>query len=114
MNLHPYWDSGVETFPKSGPPPNYRPPPLSEIPAAATTAKKNNPDTDPALKLNDPTNYKLWANESFALARNAACAGIADGTQVNVAYRNRAIGIVRQRVAWGGYRLAALLNSIWP
>ena len=114
VNLHSYWDSGVETFPKTGPPPTYQPPPLSEIPAATATAKKSNPDTDPALKLNDPTNYKLWANESFTLAKNTAYAGIANGTQVNAAYRNRAIKIVRQRVAWGGYRLAALLNSIWP
>ena len=113
-NLHSYWDGGLGTFPKGGPPPQYQPPPLSQIPAAAATAKKSNPDTDPALKLNDPTNFKLWANESFALAKSAAYAGIGDGTEVNAAYRNRGVRVVRQRVAWGGYRLAALLNSIWP
>jgi hypothetical protein len=31
-NLHSYWDAGIDTFPKSGPPPTYIPPPLSEIP----------------------------------------------------------------------------------
>jgi hypothetical protein len=113
-NLHSYWDSGIATFPKTGPKPEYRPPPLSQIPAAAATAVRGNPATDPALKLNNPTNYRLWANESFAFAKSAAYAGISNGTTVNAAYRNRGIRIVRQRVAWGGYRLAALLNSIWP
>jgi len=113
-NLHSYWDGGIGTFPKTGPAPGYRPPPLSQIPAAAATAMKNNPPTDPALKLNDPTNFKRWANESFALAKSAVYPGITNNAQVNAAYRNRGIGVVRQRVAWGGYRLAALLNSIWP
>jgi hypothetical protein len=112
-NLHSYWDGGLDTFPKGGPPPEYRPPPLSQIPPAAVTATRGNADTNPALKLNDPTNFRLWANESFALAKSAAYADITNNTQVTAAYRNRGIRIVRQRAAWGGYRLAALLNSVW-
>jgi hypothetical protein len=28
-------------------------------------------------------------------------------------YNKRALKYARRRVAWGGYRLAALLNAIW-
>lgn len=111
-NLHSYWDSGLNTFPLTGL--NFAPPPLSKIPAAAATAKAGNPPTDPALKLNDPTNYQAWADESFELAKSVTYNGITNGGKPSKAYRNRGIKTVRKRVAWGGYRLAALLNSIWP
>lgn len=111
-NLHSYWDTGLNTFPLTGL--NFAPPPLSKIPAAAATAKAGNPPTDPALKLNDPTNYQAWADESFELAKSVTYNGITNGGRPSKAYRNRGIKIVRKRVAWGGYRLAALLNSIWP
>ena len=32
INLHSYWDGGLESFPKGGPPPQWLPPPLSQIP----------------------------------------------------------------------------------
>ena len=35
-NLHSYWDGGIGAFPKTGP--NFAPPPLSQIPAAAAKA----------------------------------------------------------------------------
>ena len=111
-NLHSYWDGGLGTFPLSGP--NFAPPPLSKIPAAVAKAKAGNPATDPKLKLNDPTNYQAWANESFELAKSVTYNGITNGSKPNAAYNKRGIKTARKRVAWGGYRLAALLNSIWP
>lgn len=54
-NLHSYWDGGIGTFPPTGP--NFTPPPLSQIPAAAALAMSGNPDTDSALKLADPFNF---------------------------------------------------------
>lgn len=111
-NLHSYWDGGLATFPPTGA--NFAPPPLNTIPAAVARAKAGNPDTDPALKLDDPTNYQTWADESFELAKTVAYKGIANGSKPTAAYKNRGIKTVRKRVAWGGYRLAALLNSIWP
>ncbi len=111
-NLHSYWDGGLGTFPPTGP--NFRPPPLSSIPAAAKRARAGNPASAPEVKLNDPFNFQSWADESFALARDVAYDGITDGGSPSAAYKRKGIKVARQRVAWGGYRLAALLNAIWP
>jgi hypothetical protein len=111
-NLHSYWDGGIGSFPKTGP--NFAPPPLSQIPAAAATATAGNPATDPKIKLNDPTNFSAWADESFALAKSTAYKGMQNGVTPSAAYNAASVKVARKRVAWGGYRLAALLNSIWP
>ena len=111
-NLHSFWDGGIGTFPRTGP--NFRPPPLSQIPAAAAKATAGNPDTDPALKLDNPFDFQSWADESFALAKDVAYKGITNGGKPSAAYKSKATKVARQRVAWGGYRLAALLNAIWP
>ena len=111
-NLHSYWDGGLTTFPPTGA--NFAPPPLTSIPAAAKKAKTGNPATDPALKLNDPTNYQAWADESFDLAKSVVYKGISNGSKPTAAYNTKGVKVANKRVAWGGYRLAALLNSIWP
>ena len=111
-NLHSYWDNGLGTFPLSGP--NFAPPPLSQIPDAVAKAKAGNPATDRKLKLNDPTNYQAWADESFELAKSVTYKGITNGSKPTATYNSQGIKTARKRVAWGGYRLAALLNSIWP
>ena len=111
-NLHSFWDGGIGAFPPTGA--NFRPPPLSQIPAAAAQATAGNPDTDPDLKLDDPFNFSAWADESFALAKDVAYKGITNGGKPSAAYKSKALKTARKRVAWGGYRLAALLNAIWP
>jgi hypothetical protein len=111
-NLHSYWDGGIGSFPKTGA--NFKPPALSLIGPAATKARAGNPATDPKLKLNDPTNYQAWADESLALAQTVAYKGMTSGSTPTAAYNTKATKVARKRVAWGGYRLAALLNSIWP
>lgn len=111
-NLHSYWDGGIGTFPKTGP--NFKPPPLSQIGPAVTRAVKGNPATDPAIKLNDPFNFSAWADDSFQLAKDVAYNGMTNGGTPSASYNAKAVKVARKRVAWGGYRLAALLNSIWP
>jgi len=111
-NLHSYWDSGIGSFPKTGP--NFKPPPLSQIPAAAAQAMVGNPATDPALKLDEPFNFSAWAGESLELAKDVTYKGIKNGSTPGAAYKKASLKVARQRVAWGGYRLAALLNAIWP
>ncbi len=111
-NLHSYWDGGLTTFPPTGA--NFKPPALSLIPAAARKAMAGNPATDPELKLNEPMNFQAWADESFELAKDVAYKGIANGGKPTAAYSKKGVSTARKRVAWGGYRLAALLNSIWP
>lgn len=111
-NLHSYWDGGLTTFPPTGA--MFAPPPLSSIPASAAKAKAGNPATDPALKLDDPTNYQAWADESFDLAKSVVYPGVSNNGTPSAAYKTKGVKLARKRVAWGGYRLAALLNSIWP
>jgi len=55
-----------------------------------------------------------WANESFELAKGVAYKGVKNGVKPSAAYNSKALKVARKRVAWGGYRLAALLNTIWP
>ena len=111
-NLHSYWDGGIGSFPKTAP--NFAPPPLSQIGPAVATAKAGNPDTNPKLGLDDPFNFDAWADESLALAKSTAYKGMKNGVTPGAAYNSKALKVVRQRVAWGGYRLAAVLNAIWP
>jgi len=111
-NLHSYWDGGIGSFPKTGA--NFKPPALSTIGPAAAKAMIGNPDTNPDLKLDDPTNFDAWAQESFELAKSVAYKGMTSGVTPTAAYNANALKTARRRVAWGGYRLAALLNSIWP
>lgn len=111
-NLHSYWDGGIGSFPPTGA--NFAPPPLSKIGPAVTKALQGNPASDPKIKLNDPLNFSAWADESFALAKSTAYKGMKNGVTPSATYNTKALKVARQRVAWGGYRLAALLNSIWP
>jgi hypothetical protein len=111
-NLHSYWDNGMGAFPPTGP--NFAPPPLETIAPAAELAMRGNPATVRALRLRDPFNYNAWSKESFALGRDVVYLGIRQNRVPTRAYNRRALRIAHQRVAWGGYRLAALLNAVWP
>ena len=111
-NLHSYWDGGIGAFPPTGN--NFAPPPLRSVVRAANQAKAANPATNPALKLDDPFNFAAWSDESFALGKSVVYKGIQSGKKPTPAYNQKALKVARQRVAWGGYRLAALLNAIWP
>lgn len=111
-NLHSYWDGGIGAFPPTGP--NFAPPPLKLIPAAAARARAGNPPTARGVNLKNPLNFSGWADESFLLAKTAAYKGITNGATPTAGYKKKALQVANQRVAWGGYRLAALLNSIWP
>ena len=75
---------------------------------------KGNPSTNAGLNLDDPFDYDAWADESLYLAEKYAYKGAHSGKTQTAAYNKAATRIARRRVAWGGYRLAALLNSIWP
>jgi hypothetical protein len=111
-NLHSYWDGGIGSFPRIGP--NFAPPPLSQIPDAAAKAMAGNPPTDRHLKLDHPFDFSAWAKESLALAKDVAYKGMKKDVEPSAKYNAASLKVVRKRVAWGGYRLAALLNAIWP
>lgn len=110
-NLHSYWDGGIGAFPRSGP--NFTPPALATIGPAARLATRGNPATANGVKLDEPFNYDLWAEESFWFGENVVYNGITANETPTKAYNKKALKYARRRVAWGGYRLAALLNAIW-
>jgi hypothetical protein len=112
--LHSFWDGGLDNFPKGGPKPDFKPPPMSKINSAVISVVKENPDTNKVLKLKDPTNFQAWADESSFLAQKYAYDGLVPNDTPNAGYKKKGVGIARKRVAWAGYRLAALLNSVWP
>jgi S1/P1 nuclease len=112
VKLHSYWDGGIDTFPKAGP--NFAPPPLEEIDPVAARVTKEFPDTDPKWKAGGPFDFEGWAKESSDLAESVAYHGLMPNGVPSKAYKAKAIKTVDKRVAWGGYRLAALLNAIWP
>jgi hypothetical protein len=110
-NLHSYWDGGIGAFPRSGP--NFTPPALATIGPAARLAMRGNPATVRGLMLDEPFNFDLWAEESFWFGENVVYKGMRAERTQTAAYNKRALKYARRRVAWGGYRLAALLNAIW-
>jgi hypothetical protein len=50
-----------------------------------------------------------WAEQSFRLAREAL---VAPGTNIDEGYYRRHIGVIDERMALGGVRLAAVLNRV--
>ena len=114
--LHVYWDEGLNTF-------------VGSTGSLADRIERANPD-QPEI---DPFNFQGWSDESFKLARNVAYAGIPSGIssdskfdsksdksgtksaiRVTATYKAKALPVVNQQIAKSGYRLARLLNAIWP
>jgi hypothetical protein len=110
VKLHSFWDSGLRTFPSRG----ISPPPMNEITDAVAAVLRENPDTDPDIHLDRPEDFDGWARESSALAQESAYDRLRPGGLVSMTYRRDGAVVARRRVAWGGYRLAALLNSLFP
>ncbi|HEX8284327.1 MAG TPA: S1/P1 nuclease [Pyrinomonadaceae bacterium] len=116
IKLHSFWDGGLGNFPRGGPPPDFEPPPQHLIDAAVVSVLKENPATNKLIRLNRPTAFKSWADESRRLAEKYAYAErqLVPDSEVTQPYIDDGVRVARRRVAWGGYRLAALLNSVWP
>jgi hypothetical protein len=110
-NLHWYWDSAAGAF-------NYWRPTrpldaqerrrfetyLRQIVAAYPA------DSMPEAKELDP---QKWAQEGNELARTIVYA-LPENSQPSVAYQAKAQETARRRLALAGYRLANLLNAIYP
>jgi hypothetical protein len=110
--LHHYWDSGMETFPPTGA--HFQPPPLGEVSTAAKDITDKFPETTLTVSTGTPFDYEKWAGESFAIAQTNVYTTLKAGKQPSASYNAAAIAIAQRRVALAGYRLAALLNAIWP
>ena len=114
VKLHSYWDGGIGDFPKTGP--NFAPPPLDQIPPAVKRIIAEFPkdNDDFHWKAGGPFDFAGWAHEGLELAEDVAYKDITPNSQPSEKYNKAAIKTVHRRVLWGGYRLAELLNTIWP
>ena len=111
VNLHSYWDGGLDSFPKEGA--HFAPPPLSEIPPAAATITAKY-TLDPSWKNGGPFDYTGWSKESDQIATTFVYQGIVDQQAPSADYVAKGTQIAQYRVLTAGYRLAALLEAIWP
>jgi len=111
-NLHSLWDNGMDAFPRMGA--NFTPPPRAQIPPAARRALAAAPQATTAWQAGGAFDYAGWAAESHQIARSFAYRGLVETAEPSPAYRKQAAEIAHRRVAWAGYRLARLLNEIWP
>lgn len=111
-SLHRYWDSGLDSLPKGGSGPQFARPPRQDVATTATALVAEH--AVDARKLQAPFAFRAWADESHALARSAVYAGITTNKAPSARYIQRGSHIARERIALAGYRLAALLNAIWP
>lgn len=110
-NLHSYWDAAAGAF-------NYWRPdrPLNGFEKRRFDAYVRQlvavypADSMPESKVLDP---QKWAEESNQLARDVAYA-LPENSQPTPAYQAKAQDVARRRIALAGYRLANLLNSIYP
>jgi hypothetical protein len=110
INLHWYWDSGIMSFPQGH---DHQPPDKTEVINAANALRKAIPDTDAGWDGN-AFDYTGWSKEGFLIATNFVYNGLTPLGTPSDSYNKKAIEIVDRRVVWAGYRLAALLNAIWP
>ena len=102
-NLHAYWDSGLEEFPRSP----------DKVAAVAAQAMQENPASVTGWKAGGVTGFNQWMGESEWLAKNVVYNDLRRGKQPSIAYVRAGHRIVNKRVAWAGYRLAALLNDLF-
>jgi len=110
--LHSFWDGGLDTFPKMGT--HFEPPPVTEVETAAANLIQKIPDTDPGWDTGDPFDFNGWAQESFSLSKQQVYKDLTPRKAVPQSYIQRCTPIAERRVVWAGYRLAKLLNTIWP
>ena len=111
VNLHSFWDGGLDFFPKEGA--HFAPPSLDSIPPAVATITSKF-TLDDKWKTGGPYNYADWANESDKIATTFVYKGIVAGQVPSDDYVSQGQGIAQYRVLTAGYRLAALLEAIWP
>ena len=110
-NLHSFWDAAGGFF-------NFQDVrrPLTRagrqtLSDFADKATEEYPSSSPEWK---DLSVKQWVAESHDLAVSAAYKGIRQGAKPSRAYQERAQGVAGRRLAMAGYRLAELLNEIYP
>ncbi|MBN9501068.1 MAG: hypothetical protein BGO01_11860 [Armatimonadetes bacterium 55-13] len=107
-NLHSLWDSGLGLF-KSVPRP-LTDDGLATINRTANAIKSRFPEISlDGVKQSDPM---AWAQESADIAKRFVYKDITEGTVPSPEYMRKGEDECAKRVAYAGYRLAALLNKL--
>ena len=110
-NLHAYWDAAADLFHFWS----------AERPMSESTRRRFGQYVRMVVSANPPnanlnwqvTEPRTWAQESFELGRNVAY-GLPENSTPTAAYTERARTIASARLALAGYRLAHLLNTLYP
>lgn len=114
-NLHFLWDAGAGLLPDlryGGYRRSAEDGPSEALRALARQLQLEYPRTAfPQLAGGSP---KAWVMESHRLARNVAYQGIRPGQAPSAAYLARSRRVVARQLALAGYRLADLLNGLFP
>lgn len=102
--LHAFWDDTANLFP-SVDPKSWK----GKIPTFAKQIEQAVPKSKvPQWTVSDPN---AWAQESYQLAVSNAYANITENSKPSDTYTQQAQAVIRQQLALGGYRLAALLDT---
>ncbi|MCA1640634.1 MAG: S1/P1 nuclease [Acidobacteria bacterium] len=110
-HLHYYWDSAAGSFHFWRPDRPLDARDRRRLDAYAKEIVAANPVASmPEAKELDP---QKWAEEGNALARTVVYA-LAENSKPTPAYEAKAQATARRRIALAGYRLANLLNSLYP
>lgn len=112
VKLHSFWDGGLLDFPRDhvdgqG---HFIPPLPAVISAMAGDIVGRHPASSMAATA--PQDFAAWAQESNKLAREFVYAGVTEESTPSATYLTQGTAIAEQRVAWAGYRLAKLLNTV--
>jgi hypothetical protein len=109
-NLHAFWDNGLGQWERiqpqfmegdADPLEQYALEVISDFPRSVLVERAT-------------TDFRKWAEESHTLARSYAYAGLKEGASPPAEYVARARPVARKRLALAGYRLADLLNRLYP
>lgn len=92
----------------------YEIPPKDLVSRIADQITREHPYNSFPPEIRDSTDFSLWKNESFKITDEIVYGeSIVPGGSIPEEYRRVAQDIIRERVALGGYRLAAVLNNIF-
>jgi hypothetical protein len=109
-SLHAYWDQAGGLFETSDSAPNLKRVSKGGIQGYADKIVADYPATSLDWQNMDPA---AWVQESYDIARKEVYAGIKAGEAVSKDYQTKTQKICSQRLAMAGYRLGALLNTLF-
>jgi hypothetical protein len=85
---------------------------MSAIPPAAKKIMAAFPDTDAGWKNGGPLGFQTWQKESTTIGETEVYKSLVESGVPSAAYTRNGRQIAEKRVAWAGYRLAALLTEL--